>query len=940
MKRWPTLAQVGLLALLVLGLGYWTWQRYRSPSVPVYEGKTLAQWLDELYDADYGTSDAAADALVRIGPDAVPLLLDARASSDVRLHRRAVAVLVRIGAPAAPGLVEALEKKPEEARVETALVRMGPAAAPALVEALKDETKGKEAAHVLGLMGSRGAAAVPGLIGVLRDRQAPAAVREEAADALGKIGEPVADVVSALTAALKDDKEKVRYQAAEALRWMGPLAKEAMPALVAALKDEDARTAEKACLALARLGDALAIRPLMEALQGPRGSVADQAALALWQIGPAAKDVVPGLIALLKKPPSESRRVRTLLLWLGPIAVPGLADALHDNEATVRQSAAEILGLLGPVARAAVPALAGALQDRMPTVALSAALALTQIDPTRARDAVPRLADALDDAAAAEALADMGSEARAAVPALIAALKHREKAVRDSARHALGRIGPPAVPALIDALKSPSEGIDVLAAEALAVVLPRPKEAVPALRDALQRDRTHAAVYARTLGEIGPPARAAIKDLDSLLSDAAARVEAAVALVRIDPGQTDRPMSALIEEVKAADEKRARTAIDALGRLGPAARPAVSALAARLKDRELTEAVLAALRAIGPEARDAVPALLALLREPGRDIALPVAEVLVRIGPAAIPRVAGLLQDPNVAFRRFAVSVLAEFGPAAREALPPLLYSLEDPDSLVRAGAAHVMEVIGPSARDAVPALIAGLSLPQDQIRFACAVALGHIGKDAREARAALRECLLDPFNQTRYAAALALGRIDPKYIEALPALRDALHDGDPDVRLAAVDSLARIDKASVPKYAPVLLGVSNKPYYLNVRLRAVAGTIELAPDQAKKAMPLLMAELNDVDPAIRLHAATLIERIEPEAQTFTIVLALTAGLRDRDPLGRKLLLQGLAELGSKAYEAVPALVRVLQDDMPALRQEAAKALRAIDPRTATRLGV
>ena len=939
MKRWPTLAQVGLLVLILLGLGYWAWQRYRGPSVPVYEGKTLAQWLDELNDADYSVSDAAADALVRIGPDAVPMLLDARASSDVRLHRRAVAVLVRIGAPAAPGLVEALREKPEEARVETPLVRMGPAAVPALVEALKGEKRGKEAARILGLMGPRGTDAVPGLIGLLRDRHAPVAVREATADALGKIGEPVAEVVPALTAALKDDKEEVRYRAAEALAWIGPPAKEAMPALVAALKDEDARTAEMACLALARLGDAGAVRPLLEVLQGPRGSVADQAARALWQIGPAAKEVVPGLLALLKKPPNESRRVRTLLLWLGPLAVPGLADALRDNEATVRQSAAEILGLLGPVARAAVPPLADALQDKTPAVALAAALALTQVDPTRAGDAVPLLVNALDNAAVAEALADMGPEARAAVPALIAALKHREKAVRDSARHALGRIGPRAVPALIDALKSPSEGVSVLAAEALAAVLPRPKEAVPALRDALQRDRSHAAVYARTLGEIGPPARAAIKELNGLLPDAAARVEAAVALIRIDPEQTDKPMSVLLSEVKAAEEKRARTAIDALGRLGPAAQPAVSALAARLKDRELTETVLAALRAIGPEARDAVPALLALLREPGRDVALPAAEVLVRIGPAAIPSVTGLLQDPNVVFRRFAVTLLAEFGPAAREALPALLRVLEDPDTLVRAGAAHVMEAIGPSARDAVPALLAGLSLPQDQIRFACAVALGHIGKDAREARAALRECLLDPFNQTRYAAALALGRIDPKYVEALPALRDTLHDGDPDVRLAAVDSLARIDQASIPEYAPVLLGVSDKPYYLNVRLRAVAGMIELAPDQARKAMPLLTAELNNVDPKVRLHAAALIERIEPE-QTFTIVLALTAGLRDRDPLGRKLLLQGLAELGPKAREAVPALVRVLQDDLPALRQEAAKALRAIDPRKAKQLGV
>ncbi len=153
--RWQTYAQVGLLALPMLGLAYWAWDRHRHPSVPTYEGRTLAQWIDDLNDPDYPVSDRAADALAHAGGDAVPVLLEARGKADIRLHRRAAAVLVRIGAPAAPGLVAALKDGPNE-RVETALVRMGPEAVPTLMDALKDEKTGKEAARVLGLMGCAG----------------------------------------------------------------------------------------------------------------------------------------------------------------------------------------------------------------------------------------------------------------------------------------------------------------------------------------------------------------------------------------------------------------------------------------------------------------------------------------------------------------------------------------------------------------------------------------------------------------------------------------------------------------------------------------------------------------------------------------------------------------------------------------------------------------
>jgi HEAT repeat protein len=931
-------AQIGLLALPLLGLVYWAWDRHRRPSVPTYEGKALAEWVADLNDLEYLVSDRAAEALAHAGADAVPVLLEAREKGEIRLHRRAAAVLVRIGAPAAPGLVGGLKDGPND-RVEVALVRMGPNAVPALVDALKEEKKAREAARVLGLMGPRGAAGAPALIETLKKPRGFAGLREEAAAALGRIGTPVEDIVPVLVAALKDDNAMVRQRAAESLGWIGPPARAAVPALVAALKDEKPEVAGMACLAVARLGDAGVTRPLLEVFQSGRSLVADAAGRALWQMGPASKAVLPALIALLKEPPKETERVRTLLVWLGPLAVPSLAAALKDEEPAIRQAAADTLGQLGPVAREAVPALAGTLEDKTSSVALAAALALPRIDPTRARDALPHLTDSLDHAAAADALADMGPDARAAVPALLAALKHREGAVRSAAVHALACIGSAAVPALIDALKGPDRDTASRAADALGSILPPPKEAIPALREALPMDRANAAAYARALGGIGPAAREAIPELTALLTDADARPEIAVTLVRIDPGQAEKVVPALVEDLKSSEPKRQLRAINALGQLGAAAKPAVPLLAGRLKDHELQEASLAALRRIGPEASEAVPALVAFLRAPGQNIALKVGDVLVHIGPKAIPAVAGLLQDANVEYRRFAVFILAQYGGSAREALTPLMRALKDSDTQVASGAAHVLEEIGPDAREAVPALIENLMVYQSQVRGTAAVALGHIGKAAREARAPLRECLMDPDKGVRYAAALALGRIDPTNTEAVPALRDTLHDLDPEVWLAAIDSLARIDRTQIKETTPILVALSQKPYPLPTRLKAVEGLADLEPEEAKIAVPLLDIELYNAAPAVRLSAALLLERIQRD-RVFVIVLAMASTLKDRDPGVRVTIAHALGMLGPWAREAVPALLPLLHDDEQTVRDEVGRSLRLIDAKMAQRLGL
>ncbi|MGH7169678.1 MAG: HEAT repeat domain-containing protein [Gemmataceae bacterium] len=904
-SRGSTRLQGAVLALALLGVGVWAWQRYHPPPTP-----KLDQRIKDLDDPDYLVSDRAADVLVQAGAEAVPILLDAREHGDIRLHRRAVAALVRIGAPAAPGLVSALKDKPSEQRIEVAVVRLGPAAVPALREALQVERGGAAAAHVLGLIGPSAAEAVPDLIAILQRQKIPAAFRGEAAFALGRIGKPSGDIVLALMAALKDHKMEVRQQAADALGWIGPPAREAVPFLVAALKDDKSKVAKKACQALAFIGDAAGAKDLLAAFQGDRAEVRAEAGWALWRLEPKDQQVMSALLSLAQGPIDKSAPARLLLASFGPRVVPDLVKALHDDEAARRQTAAEVLGLIGAPARAALPKLIKALQDKSSTVALTAAMALTQIDSTRAQKAVPLLADSLDTPGASHALANIGSDARSAVPALIAALKPNKAAnadvIRAGARLALARIGTPAVPALIAALKDKQEDVAPLAGEALGWILPPPKEAVPALRKALKNDRAHAAVYAHALGQLGPLASPAVPELTELLADADARSEAAVALVRIDPKQADKVVPLLVKDLQAEEEKQRQTAVLALARLGPAAQAAADALAALLRDRLLTEMEIRALHGIWA---------------------------------AAIPDLIKLLKDPQTERRQLAVFALGQIGPAAQAAVAPLIAALSDSDRSVRAGAAQVLQAIGPEARAAVPALIANLQASQTEVRLAAAEALGHIGPAAKEARRPLLECLFDPDENVRHRAALSLGRIDPHFTEAAPALRDALRDPSPIVRLAASDSLIRMDKANIKESVPVLLDLVGKAYVSSVRFRAAEGLSEFAPETAKSNEPWLRSELTNVDPEIRLEAATLLMRIEPE-QTLPAVLAVLPGLHSPDPVRRAKIVRALGSIGLKAREAVPEIERLLYDGAPGVREEAIRALRAINPARAKQLGV
>jgi HEAT repeat protein len=325
---------------------------------------------------------------------AVPGMLKRLRSKDAGARRRAAEDLGEVGPEAKaalPALTAALKDEDGRVRVEAAeaLWRVGGKADPAvgaLAEALKGPDAGVRelAAEVLWEMGAGAKGAAGALARALKDKDVR--VRRDAAEALWRIGPGAGPAVKALTGALKDEDAAVRRGAAGALGALGPAAKPAVEALRRALKDKDLSTRHFAARALVRVGDrgakAEAAPVLREVLRGmPDQRVRAEVIVFLWMIGPEPASTFPGL----KTGDSGDVQAATQLLrkvdrQTRKNAVPTLVAALEGaRDPNHRAELAQVLGRIGPDASAAVPALTAAAKDKEKVVRDAATEALRQV---------------------------------------------------------------------------------------------------------------------------------------------------------------------------------------------------------------------------------------------------------------------------------------------------------------------------------------------------------------------------------------------------------------------------------------------------------------------------------------------------------------------------------------------------------------------------------
>ena len=255
--------------------------------------------------------------------------------------------------------------------------------------------------------------------------------------------------------------------------------------------------------------------------------------------------------------------------------------------------------------------------------------------------------------------------------------------LRHAAVAALGEIGPPAkaaIPALLDALKSDNDHLRYLAAATAVSVAANDPVVVQGLIGALRDTKYPEGQEAASLGlqRLGPKAKTALPVLIETLQSPSAPV-----LLR----------------------RRAAVALSLMER---EAKPAVPVLLALLKDAqqpmELRATIARSFGGLGATAKPAIPIFCDLLHDPklSGDLASELLEGLGDIGADAVPALVGVFKEGSmsVGWRGEAIRQLGKLGSAAVPALPELENAIKDSDERISGLAAWAVSRIKDHSRD------------------------------------------------------------------------------------------------------------------------------------------------------------------------------------------------------------------------------------------------
>ncbi len=264
----------------------------------------VLDWANRVMANDPKVRAIAEAALVQGAGRSLPLLRQFLNRQNEDLQLKTFEIIRRIGPPAIPLLVDLLRHELVSIRRSAvdALIDLAPYTEPiqpALRRALRDEDwpVAGDAARALGQLGKRASPSVPALVKALSHEEPH--VRIYAAEALASIGPQAGAATKDLARAVGDPIPGVRWAACEALASIGPAAQSAVPQLIEALTDEFLYVRIFAAGALGSIGPKAktALEALREAANDP--TMRDEAEWALNRIAavesgePVASPLVP-----------------------------------------------------------------------------------------------------------------------------------------------------------------------------------------------------------------------------------------------------------------------------------------------------------------------------------------------------------------------------------------------------------------------------------------------------------------------------------------------------------------------------------------------------------------------------------------------------------------------------------------------------------------------
>ncbi|MBP3954893.1 HEAT repeat domain-containing protein [Gemmata sp. G18] len=772
-----------------------------------------AKWSREESAADF-LLKASWDALARIGPKAVPTLIDLLAHHDVEIRGRATAALKTIG-PDASDAVPALIKRLGEGENQWVCLN---------------------ALEALAAIGPKAEVAVPTLIKTVLDPKATVPK-----------GNPLAPIGSYWIYQLP-----LRKAAAQALTAIGPKAlsavqKDLFPAIIKALDDADDHG---------------------RFLSG----FGSEHAWSVWEPFDAdAAPLVPAIVRYLSRH-SNSRLVLSLL-ELGPDGQKALADLLTNKDERIRNEHFNLLckhafGVfvsesgahcwakadLRPIA----PQLIPFLTDKDNGVRLRALAAINQgcrpIPPEAVKAALPLLDDQkflkyLDkfDESNAAGLAIFCRPA--AGPKLLEHLKSDDTKLREFAVRALKEFRGPGTEALLPALRELAAGrtehpemtpLDAVRSAIRISLDPKDVELlVPFLKSDDRKVRFEAILELRRLRHL---ARPHLKHLFPLLRDPDVRWNAALAIDSIDSSDPDVCAALAQWIIDFGDRKW-------LERTSPFAKeiaPAIPAVLKRLEHRGGVDLVWR----IGPPAKGAVPLLLtSLTRAPDPN------------KPDADRR------DP-----KYILGALGAIGPAAKVAVPTIRKQLAKAEDGEKQWYLLCLADIGPGAKDAVPDLKELLIDPDPKLRLLAACALSKIEADSAAYWATFARAIHERPSCAFWDVPFVFGRIVTDCPELVPVVvRGTISRHRIELRVTdngyedGYEHVMRVLKrnTSAAKAAlPDLVSYLNKPPSWGVQTEFIELLGAIGPD-AKAALPKLRELLDGPDFDLALAAQEAIQRIE-----------------------------------------------------------------------------